>query len=216
LYFCLTEKESISHVLWGYPSASDVWSICGRKIQKSRFRGQFFVDIFEYLVNICTAEELALYAEVARRLWFRRNGVMHGENFLRPREFLQSANLFIEEYNQTLVGEVNRMLSVSNVELNELGDLNVGASFNVGHFSDETRLSRWIPSSTRYLKVNWDAALNTHDGKMGYGLIVRDFSGKVFAAACFTTFSVLDPVVAEAYAALRAVEFCRTWRLIIA
>ncbi len=114
--------------------------------------------------------------------------MMHGENFLHPRELLQSANLFIEEYNQTLAGEVNRMLNVSNVELNELGDLNVGASFNVGHFSDETRLSRWIPPSVGCLKVNWDAALNTHDGKMGYGLIVRDFLSKVFAAACFTTF----------------------------
>jgi hypothetical protein len=45
---------------------------------------------------------------------------------------------------------------------------------------------------------------------MGYGLIVKDFSGKVFAAACFTTFSVLDPVVVEASAALR--EFCHTRR----
>jgi hypothetical protein len=49
---------------------------------------------------------------------------------------------------------------------------------------------------------------------MGYGLIVRDFSGKVFAAACFTTFSILDLVVAKAYAALRAVEFCHTWRFL--
>jgi len=73
---------------------------------------------------------------------------------------LQLANLFIKEYNQTLAGEVNRILSESNVELNELGDLNVGASFNVGHFSNG------------FLKVNWDAALNTHDGKMGYGLIL--------------------------------------------
>jgi hypothetical protein len=46
------------------------------------------------------------------------------------------------------------MLSVSNVELNELGDLNVGASFNVGHFSNETRLSRWIPPLAGFLKIN--------------------------------------------------------------
>jgi hypothetical protein len=29
--------------------------------------------------------------------------------------------------------------------------------------------------------------MDTHSGKMGYGLIVRDFSDKVFAAASFTT-----------------------------
>jgi hypothetical protein len=42
------------------------------------------------------------------------------------------------------------MLSVSNVELNELGDLNVGASFNVDHFSNETRLLEWIPPSAGF------------------------------------------------------------------
>jgi hypothetical protein len=29
---CLTEKESISHVIWDCPSVLDVWSMCGRKI----------------------------------------------------------------------------------------------------------------------------------------------------------------------------------------
>jgi hypothetical protein len=36
----------------------------------------------------------------------------------------------------------------------------------------------------------------------------------VFVVAYFTTFSVLDPVVVETYAMLRAVEFCRTWRFV--
>lgn len=44
---------------------------------------------------------------------------------------------------------------------------------------------------------------------MGFGLIVRDTNGHMHAAACYTVEAWVEPVIAEALAALRAVEFCR-------
>jgi hypothetical protein len=41
-------------------------------------------------------EEVKVYAEVARQMWFRRNNVVHGGDFLHPNDlivFIPSQNL---------------------------------------------------------------------------------------------------------------------------
>jgi hypothetical protein len=50
---------------------------------------------------------LALYAEVARRLWLRHNGVLHGEVFHHPRVLLCSASSYIEDDRHTMAREEN-------------------------------------------------------------------------------------------------------------
>jgi hypothetical protein len=48
---------------------------------------------------------------------------------------------------------------------------------------------------------------------MGFGLIVRDPNGLVHSTASYSVDALMEPVVAEALAALGAAEFCRNWGL---
>lgn len=59
------------------------------------------------------------------------------------------------------------------------------------------------------IKVNWDAALDLNNKKMGVGIIGRDYLGQVLAVFCDTEPFIQEPVVAEAWAAWRAVELCQ-------
>jgi hypothetical protein len=47
------------------------------------------------MIKRCTPEEFELHAEVARRLWFRRNSVVHGGDFLHSNDLIRAANSYI-------------------------------------------------------------------------------------------------------------------------
>jgi hypothetical protein len=49
--FCKSEPETIFHVLWTCPSASDAWGSCEMKIQKCTTSGNSFVEVLEYLFD---------------------------------------------------------------------------------------------------------------------------------------------------------------------
>jgi hypothetical protein len=75
--FCKKELETAKHILWDCPSAVDVWGAGGRLIQKSYVAGFSFAEVMEYLFDRCSGDEVEVHAEIARRIWFRRNSVVH-------------------------------------------------------------------------------------------------------------------------------------------
>jgi len=52
--------------------------------------------ILEYILDRCTREELELYAEIIKRIWLRRNVVVHGGEFSHPNKLIQEATLFLK------------------------------------------------------------------------------------------------------------------------
>jgi len=76
--FCKPKLETIFHGLWMCPSAYDVWGSYEGKIQKCTTSSNSFVEVWEYLFVEFRSDEVDIYAEVARQLWFRRNNVVHG------------------------------------------------------------------------------------------------------------------------------------------
>jgi ribonuclease HI len=58
------------------------------------------------------------------------------------------------------------------------------------------------------MKVNWDASLNLKAGMVGLGCVIRDDDGFVVGAKCSACKAQVDPLLAEAMAALFALEFC--------
>jgi hypothetical protein len=55
------------------------------------------------------------------------------------------------------------------------------------------------------VKINWDAALDTHNKKLGVGIIMKDEKGTFLAALSKKNFIDVTSVVAEAIAALHTV-----------
>lgn len=67
-------------------------------------------------------------------------------------------------------------------------------------------MQKWELPPTGYIKVNWDAKLDSKSKKMGIGIIGRDHTGQVLATYCDTKSYVQDSAATEAWAAWKAVE----------
>jgi hypothetical protein len=65
--------------LWSCPTAKDIWSRCGNKIQKRSTENEEFVYILEELLHFSGKEDIKLMAVVARMLWIRRNALVYGK-----------------------------------------------------------------------------------------------------------------------------------------
>jgi hypothetical protein len=58
-----------------------------------------------------------------------------------------------------------------------------------------------------FVKVNWDAAVDKNKRNMGVGDIIRDRMGEVLTTLSTPKDYIIDPNLAEAMSALRAVTF---------
>jgi ribonuclease HI len=58
-------------------------------------------------------------------------------------------------------------------------------------------------------KVDWDAAVDKKNGRIGLGIVVQDYEGVVLAARSTTKNFLANHVVVEALVAFHAIELCR-------
>jgi hypothetical protein len=183
---CGREDETAKHILWSCPSAQDVWSCGPTKLQKGIGEGITFVHVVEEMIGRCDLAELEILAVVARKIWFRRNSVVHGGDFIHPTHVFRDAINSLEDFQKANTQDI--------VLRSPLQD-------------DIPTLWRKPPPGI--YKINWDAAVDKDHGRIGFGIIVRDHEGLVLAARSFTRALMVEPVVAEALAGFYAVEFSR-------
>ena len=154
---CDNGSETLVHVLWECPSAVDVWGACCGKIQKCSFLGNGFLDILEQSLNRCSHEDVNLFAILAKKLWARRNAVLHGGEFTHPNLLVQQGEVLLLQFTDA-AGKG-------------------GAGLVETCVGDE----KWSPPSVGKLKANWDVSFDTKQKRMGVGVIVRDHNGEVCA-----------------------------------
>jgi hypothetical protein len=82
--------ETVSHILWECQSAVDVWGVGDIVFQKCSQKGLEFLDLavelFSFSFSRLGKEKLNLFVGMARRIWSRRNDVLHGAVFKHPKE----------------------------------------------------------------------------------------------------------------------------------
>ncbi|KAL2906950.1 Switch 2 [Bienertia sinuspersici] len=69
--------------------------------------------------------------------------------------------------------------------------------------------SKWAPPISNEIKINFDAAVNREDGKVGIGVIARDCEGKVLVAKAKTLLHNWSPELCEARAALEPIYMAK-------
>jgi hypothetical protein len=122
---------------------------------------------------------------LVRRIWLRRNEVLHGGIFTHPRELVLQALRAVEEYKQAqFEGDVSLAVEQGPVE------------------------SSWQAPVYDWVKANWDAALDGRTGRMGFGVIVKDHNGDVKVMGSRHARCFLSPFVVEAQAVLVAIQLC--------
>jgi ribonuclease HI len=182
---CLAEDETVEHIIWECPAASDVWGGAPIKLQKSTSSGGNFIQILSGIKSRCAIEEVELFAIIARRIWHRRNEVVHGGDFRHPMQMVREAITTLKEFQRA----------------NQPGGTQHDVSENRGE-------DNWKPPPVNTLKINWDAAVDLKKGIIGLGTIVRDERGEFVEAETNYRKMQVEPVVAETLAALQALNLC--------
>lgn len=173
------------HIPWQCPATSYVWSMGPVKFQKCSTTRSSFIKVAEKFFLTCSAMELRLFTGLARRLWLRRNDLIHGGSFVPPEIIFSQATRAMEDFQVAQEGISTIVPSTSLVVL-----------------------SRWEALSPGWVKLNWDAALNNKEGKHGGGVVIRDWAENVLVAKCFSREGTVSSYAAESLAAQMAIDMC--------
>ncbi|XP_059440878.1 uncharacterized protein LOC132173397 [Corylus avellana] len=106
------------------------------KRKKSISEHQDFAQLFEAMIGRYDKHELELFTVVARKVWMRRNTVVHGGDFIPPNQVFLMAEAGLEDFQR-----VNTQVSGSTSE------------------TPPAQTTIWQPPPANMVKVNWDAAI---------------------------------------------------------
>jgi hypothetical protein len=67
----------------------------------------------------------------------------------------------------------------------------------------------WQAPPNGFYKANWDAAIDTKNGRMGFGVVIRDHRRQVVAACSRTQESLTDVIIAQSWAGMIAATLCK-------
>ncbi|KAG6678120.1 hypothetical protein I3842_14G064300 [Carya illinoinensis] len=67
--------------------------------------------------------------------------------------------------------------------------------------------TKWTAPPPNFFKVNWDAAIDKGNSKLGIGVVIRDSDGSIVTSLCSSMDLDPDPLLGKAEAR-RATSFC--------
>ncbi|GLT53434.1 hypothetical protein SLA2020_267040 [Shorea laevis] len=159
--------------------------MCGSRIQKRSFEHEEFLAIFADLMRFLDLEDMERVAVVARAMWFQRNARVHGRQIGPPHTVVGQALEHLEAFQQATSRQRPQVVT------------------------DSPTIHRWQAPPKGFVKINWDAAVDLVNHRMGIGVIARDPTGEVVAMMFAPRSHIIVPEIAEAVVALKAVTFCR-------
>jgi len=186
---CTLEAESIFHAVWSCGAARDVWGTTKSCFQKCSCEGPTFRDLFVYCMGRLSRDELEQMAVIARKIWLRRNALIFDGKFAHPDVVFDEAKVSLLEFKRCNTKERCSQRAENSVS--------------------SAKATSWFPPPRGTIKINWDASLNIKRGWIGLGVIARDNNGFFLGARSVTKQVSADPNLAEAMAALLALQFSK-------
>ncbi|KAF5480830.1 hypothetical protein F2P56_001543 [Juglans regia] len=164
----------------------DVWSVSSRGLQKMKVGFKSFKQVVEHVIAILSEEEVELFACTAYHVWRRRNVFLFEGKFEKPSRIAQAALQLTKDFK-----EANYSEQVSLVP------------------GRPTGTDSWSPPPLNVYKANWDASVDRVHSRMGVGVVIRNWEGRVTATLRSSRSIFPDAKLAKAMAALRAVLLCK-------
>jgi ribonuclease HI len=183
---CSREPESLFNILWQCSSSMAVWQEGCRRVQKLSWEetdGRGFLQQLRARLN---GEELLETLILARLIWLRRNSLIFNRSFSDPASIISHARDIMSTFTEVHLRSPESGLPHSQ--------------------------ARWERPPLGWKKINWDAALEISNRRVGIGLVVRNDAGDIEAASTVCIPFVTDPTLAEALGAWHALLFCRKQR----
>ena len=135
------------------------------------------------MLEKCDVEEFQTFVVVTRRIWLRRNEFLYEGAFSPPGAIIKQAETVIKDYNQAQSGEMLR-----------------------GYQEEHHVSGKWTNPQQGWYKVNFDAAVDKKEERIGLGTIIRNHLGDLVAMKSLTRVGLFEPTTAEALAAAMAVQ----------
>ncbi|XP_042950241.1 uncharacterized protein LOC122282348 [Carya illinoinensis] len=181
---CQRGEETICHVQWSCPAASDVWAESGSGLQKWPSEEKDFYVLWSEMQTRLQQSKLEEVSMILRGLWTRRNMMFFESKFDSPRKVLNVAMTSLQSFQEACAA------------LNNMKGSHVQIRKNI----------KWKPPDEGVSKVNFDAAIDKNNFKLGLGIVARNHVGEVlFTFNSAKQFSG-NSDLAEAAALWRAME----------
>ena len=131
------------------------------KLQKQSSEGRSFFQIFEAINACCHRAEVEMFTVTARRIWLRRNCLIHEGYFLHPNQLVREAKASLEEFQRAN-----------------------GRGEDDARQAKELLQIKWKHPPLREIKVNWDAALDNCRSRtgLGFGNDCTRLSGELYCS----------------------------------
>lgn len=180
---CLMVEENVIHAIWNCPASQDVWHQCSRPLQKSSSPKTTILELMQELEDTGGKELVEEFVLVAKRVWMRRNQFIFKQEFKCPNSVALAAKDTLDEL---------RLISTATSNQTSL---------------NQALTTTWSPPPTNFYKLNWDAAVDKAQCKIGIDLIIRDWNGRIVATLRSHRPLFPDPFLAGACGAMEAACF---------
>ncbi|XP_035547338.1 uncharacterized protein LOC118348889 [Juglans regia] len=157
---CRREEEDVQHALWCCPAAADVWDENSSHVRKWLNQIHDFSRLWSELSNRLSNGCLERVVAIMRGIWGRRNAFVFEDKFASPGHVVRTTLAGLEEYQ-----EANAKMEGSRVRCEA-----------------RRERRRWQIPVGDNCKLNFDAAVDLNNRRIGIGIIVRDCNGDILAA----------------------------------
>ncbi|KAL5832881.1 hypothetical protein ACOSQ3_016555 [Xanthoceras sorbifolium] len=138
-----------------------------------------FLDFVLDCLGVLSLQDLEVLCVIWWRFWFGRNQILHASKALDSSEVVGWAHSFLSSYHSACSKPVS---------------------------SSPQLCLKWEAPSPSWFKINSDAALDVPNKKIGIGVVIRDWEGRVRAALALSLPFILPVDCAEARAILQGFE----------
>ncbi|XP_041004142.1 uncharacterized protein LOC121249507 [Juglans microcarpa x Juglans regia] len=121
------------------------------------------------------------FVVVAKKIWWRRNSFIFKGSFVHPNAIIKEARSLLEMLNEESSNQDSVQTCNSDMD--------------------------WQAPPSNWIKMNWDSAVDKAKGIIGVGVAVRDNLGQIIATMRTKKHIFPDPLLAEAFGALKTVQF---------
>ncbi|KAF5477664.1 hypothetical protein F2P56_004283 [Juglans regia] len=181
---CGMEEETVCHVLWTYPAASDVWAESQSGLQKWTCEEKEFFYIWAEMQSKLQKTKVEEVAMILKGLWFRRNRMVFEGKFDSPSKVIAAAISGLKCFQE------------SRLEGNQTKGVNI----------QRRKDTKWKPPDEGVTKVNFDAAIDKPNNKVGLGIVGRNYEGELLFSLCASKMFSGSSDLAEAITLWRAMD----------
>ncbi|XP_042972813.1 uncharacterized protein LOC122304620 [Carya illinoinensis] len=154
---CCLNEETIGHVLWSCPATSDVWAEKDSGLQKWICEEREFFKIWTDMQESLQKNRVEEIVMILRGLWSRRNKLVFESKFESPSRVVTNAISSL------------KCFQASQAEMKQLKVPNTNRRMD----------TKWKPPDVGVSKLNFDAAIDKVENRMGLCIVARNHLGEL-------------------------------------